>query len=198
MPAGTLKAGVFVFLSGPAIAGIDLVSTVEFSAPRDWLPASADIAPKHVAPVRKFRLRMLVRSKFAPKIVRGLARARQPLRKRAARCLQACASRAACRANPDRRTLASRTALRQRPTPITAIPIRHGPRARAMPRIDQTGRSRISSVSSRIACWASGVGRLCAEMARQSTLTGAGSTSLRTTNSPERAEAATPLAVSTA
>ena len=187
MPAGTLKAGVFVFLSGPAIAGIDLVSTVEFSAPRDWLPASADIAPKHVAPVRKFRLSMLARSNFAPKIVRGLARARQPLRKRAARCLQACQSRAACQANPDRRTLASRTALRQRPTSITA-----------MPKIDQTGSSRISSVSSRIACWASGVGRLCAGMARQSTLTGAGSTSLRTTNSPERAEAATPLAVSTA
>ena len=75
--------------------------------------------------------------------------------------------------------------------PAWAIALSHAGNAYA-------GNPRTSSVSSRIACWASGVGRLCAEMARQSTLTGAGSTSLRTTNSPERAEAATPLAVSTA
>ena len=49
-----------------------------------------------------------------------------------------------------------------------------------------------------MACWVSGVGRLCAEITRQSTLTGEGSTSLRVTSSAARADAATPLAVSTA
>src|SRR5665647_2768950 len=59
VPAGTLKTGVFVFRSGPAMVGIFLGSAGAFSAAHDWLAASADRAPALAAPVRNVRLSML-------------------------------------------------------------------------------------------------------------------------------------------
>jgi len=62
---GTLKTGVFVFLSGPGISGIDFVSGAGFSAACAWPAASVDVAPRHAAPPRNVRLSMLACSRFA-------------------------------------------------------------------------------------------------------------------------------------
>ena len=101
-------------------------------------------------------------------------------------------------ASPDGGILASRPALRQRHAPYISYRDSAWLKGVNYAENDQAGSSRTKAVNSRIVCWVSGVGRRCAEIARQSTLTGVGSTSRRVASSPQRAEAVTPLAVSTA
>src|ERR1700688_1170212 len=95
-------------------------------------------------------------------------------------------------------TLTSLPALRQRRAPYISYRDSAWLMGANYTENAQAGSSRTKAVNSRIVCWVSGVGRRCAEIARQSTLTGVGSTSRRVTGSLERADAATPLAVSTA